>query len=118
MACIAASMMEWQTPSAQAGGRLADAPATRSDFAACVDRCVRALIAAPRSQIVDGALAQLRRWLCDDAIRLADGTPVDLALFDETILSVDERIAPAGAGTQAQLLRASRQLAESIYVKT
>jgi hypothetical protein len=95
--------------------RMADAPATRAEFTASIDRCVHALIcAAP----VPTALIQLRRWLCDDAVTLADGTPVDFTLFDDAILSIDERIAQTGARSQVQLLHASRRLAESIYAKT
>ncbi|WP_347260321.1 hypothetical protein, partial [Rudaea sp.] len=61
---------------------------------------------------------QLRRWLGDDAARLADGSPIDYALFDDAILSVQERVAPAaGAQGLGQLLRAARQVAETIYAR-
>ena len=92
-------------------------PATRSDFAACVDRCVRALIDGPQS-VALGAQTQLRRWLGDETITLADGSPIDYPLFDDAILSVQERLAPA-AGVQdlSQLLHASRQVAETVYAK-
>ena len=93
------------------------APATRSDFTACVDRCVRALIDGSQSAAL-AAQAQLRRWLGDEAVRLADGSPIDHALFDDAILSVQDRVAPAaGAQGLGQLLRASRQVAETIYAR-
>ncbi len=93
------------------------APATRSDFAACVDRCVHALIDGPQSAALDEQ-AQLRHWLGDEAITLADGSPIDYALFDDAILSVQERVAPtAGVQGLSQLLRASRQVAETIYAR-
>jgi len=119
MAYSAAVTIEWPATPAWAGGQFADVPATRSDFSACVDRCVRALLATARPiRPADGAFAQLQRWLHDDGLTLADGTPVDFALFDETILSVNERIASTSTGTLAQLLRAARRLAESIYTKS
>ncbi len=96
----------------------ADTPATRSDFAACIDCCVRALIVASPTRAPDTALRRLRGWLDDDAAALADGTPIDFALFDDAILSIGERISQTGAQTQTQLLSASRRLAESIYAKT
>ncbi|MFT3790227.1 MAG: hypothetical protein QM741_03925 [Rudaea sp.] len=92
-------------------------PATRSDFAACVDRCVRALIDGRQSAALN-AQTQLSRWLGDDAVTLADGSPIDHALFDEAILSVQERVAPAdGTPGLARLLRASREVAETIYAQ-
>jgi hypothetical protein len=95
----------------------AGTPATRSDFAAFVDRCVRALIDGPQS-VALAAQSQLSRWLGDEAITLADGSPIDYALFDDAILSVQERVAPAsGTLGLARLLRASRQVAETIYTK-
>ncbi|MBW8777553.1 MAG: hypothetical protein JF596_21955, partial [Stenotrophomonas sp.] len=76
------------------------------------------LIDGPQS-VALAAQAQLSRWLGDEAITLADGSPIDRALFDDTILSVQERVAPAsGALGLARLLRASRQVAETIYAKT
>lgn len=117
MACQAASTIEWPTILARADGQLADAPATRSDFCACVDRCVRALASATPPALANGSLNQLRHWLHGARLTLADGTPVDLSLFDETILSASERIAPANDESPAQLLSASRRLAESVYAK-
>jgi len=110
MACSATiSTDRWIAP--------AGTPATRSDFAACVDRCVRALIDGPQS-VALVAQTQLSRWLGDEAITLADGSPIDYALFDDAILSVQERVAPAsGTLGLARLLRASRQVAETIYTK-
>lgn len=119
MAYSATPAIERQATPARVGADAADAPATRSDFSACVDRCVRTLIATARPlRPAEGAFAQLQRWLHDDGLTLADGTPVNYALFDETILSVNERIAPTSTRTLAQLLRASRRLAESIYART
>jgi len=110
MACSA--MMSLDSRIATAG-----APATRSDFAACVDRCVRALIDGPQS-VALAAQTQLSRWLGDEAIGLADGSPIDYALFDDAILSVQERVASAnGTSGLARLLRASREVAETIYAK-
>ena len=119
MAYSAAATMEWPTTPAWTDGQLADAPATRSDFSACVDRCVRALLATARpTRSADGAFAQLQRWLHDDGLTLADGTPVDFALFDETILSVNERIASTSTGTLAQLLRFKHTATTEIYTKS
>ncbi|MBS0581513.1 MAG: hypothetical protein JSS42_00235 [Proteobacteria bacterium] len=101
MACSAAMNIDSRIASTAA-------PATRSDFTACVDRCVRALIDGSLSAAL-AAQTQLRRWLGDDAARLADGSPIDYALFDDAILSVQERVAPAaGAQGLGQLLRAAR----------
>lgn len=122
MAFSATSTTGWTVPQTQirvlSAARRPDTPATRSDFAACIDRCVRSLIAATPAQAFDAALRRLRIWLRDDTATLADGTPIDFALFDETLLRIDERISQTGANNQAQLLRASRQLAESVYAKT
>lgn len=118
MSLSATSTDDWtcqQQSRTALAARTADAPATRAEFAASIDRCVHALICATP---VPTALTELRRWLRDDAVTLADGTPVDFALFDDAILSIDERIAQTGARSQTQLLHASRQLAESIYAKT
>jgi len=110
MACGAATMIDSRTMPI-------GAPATRSDFAACVDRCVRALIDGSQSAAFT-AQTQLSRWLSDEAITLADGSPIDYALFDDAILSVQERVAPAsGKQGLTGLLRASRQVAETIYAK-
>jgi hypothetical protein len=128
-----------------AGGHAVSAPTTvtRAEFVACVDRCVRVLIrqadaatamqadamhadtmhadtmhadmATVESMSSESAPAQLRAWLNDGKGTLADGTPVDFALFDATILSVEERLPPRDAAAQHRLLHASRLLAESVY---
>jgi hypothetical protein len=113
-------MIGWWTLPTGMSEQIIAIPVTRSDFSACVDRCVRALSGTATTlptRGADASFAQLRRWLRGDLV-LADGTPIDLALFDEAILSVNERIAPANTNSLAQLLRASRRLAESIYAKT
>jgi hypothetical protein len=93
----------------------AGTPATRADFLACVDLCVHALIDGPQSAAL-ATQTQLHRWLGDGAIRLADGSPIDYPLFDDAILSVQERMAPAaGAQGLSRLLHASRQVAETVY---
>jgi len=98
------------TPSAQA-------VVSQRDFTACVDRCVALLLApaATGNPIAEPAQAQLRGWLDAGASSLEDGTPIDFSLFDATILSVEDRVPVGGATTRTQLLRAARQLAESIY---
>ncbi|MBS0590878.1 MAG: hypothetical protein JSR65_09600 [Proteobacteria bacterium] len=91
------------------------APTTRTDFTACVDACVRAMLAASPAVIAQGAIEQLRCWLGDRQTCLADGTPLDHDLFDETLLGVEERIPHSHVATPRELLRATRRLAESIY---
>jgi hypothetical protein len=104
------------------------AAVTRAEFVACVDRCVGVLIRqadacvatkAPAAGIdsipSESAPAQLRAWLNDSKRTLADGTPIDFALFDATILSIEERLPPSDAYAQNRLLHASRLLAESVY---
>jgi hypothetical protein len=121
MAFSSTSTAGWAIPKPKIHVPFAASPAnvlaTRAEFTACIDLCVRAFIATPPAPTAT-ALSQLRLWLKDDAATLSDGTPIDLALFDDTILSIDERISQTGARTQAQLLRALRQLAESVYAKT
>ena len=122
MAFSATSTTEGTVPHTHIRARFAppaaDAPVTRPDFAACIDRCVRALIAAETAPMPQESLTRLRLWMKDGTATLADGTPINLALFDDAILSVGERISRTGARNPAQLLRATRRLAESIYAKT
>jgi hypothetical protein len=88
-------------------------PASQSEFTACVDRCVAGLLAQPPAPAP--AQTQLRHWLADERHALADGTPVDLALFDSAILSVEERLPAENASERIRLLGAARQLAETMY---
>ena len=117
-----------QTRNAAMHAVSASAVVTRAEFVACVDRCVRALLrqadasvatdaSAPTIESMPGesAPAQLRAWLNDSRRTLVDGTPIDFALFDATILSIEERLPPSDASAQNRLLRASRLLAESVY---
>jgi malate synthase len=95
-------------------------PVSKADFVGCVDRCVRLLIAEPfpDKTNIRSAHTQLRSWLYGNAQSLEDGTPIDFALFDAAILSIEERLPQTGAHAQARLLHASRLLAETVYAKT
>ena len=90
---------------------------SQREFTACVDRCVSLLLApaGTGNPVAEPAQAQLRGWLDAGASALEDGTPIDFSLFDATILSVEERVPVGGAAARTQLLRAARQLAETIY---
>lgn len=95
-------------------------PVTKADFVDCIDRCVRLLVAESKAAlaVLEAAQAQLRSWLHSKTQVLDDGTPIDFALFDATILSIEERLPPGTGRSQAHLLHASRMLAESVYAKT
>ena len=102
---------------------LAD-PVRRADFVGCVDGCVHLLVAEPDVGLTDARLtrieagqAQLRAWLHGQSQRLDDGTPIDFALFDAAILSIEERVPQRGPQAHMRLLHASRLLAESVYAK-
>jgi hypothetical protein len=92
-------------------------PVSKADFVGCVDRCVRLLLVAEKTNL-RSAHTQLRSWLHGNAQSLEDGTPIDFALFDATILSIEERLPQTGPHAQARLLHASRLLAETVYAKT
>jgi hypothetical protein len=96
--------------------RLAHA-VTQSDFTDCVDRCVASLLARPATVSNESAQAQLRAWLADDQHALDDGRPIDFALFDSTILSVEERLPASGNDARTRLLNAARRLAETVYTE-
>lgn|GEM_PF-4905981 len=89
---------------------------TQSEFTDCVDRCVASLLAKPAAPS-ESAQAQLRAWLADDQNALDDGRPIDFALFDSAILSVEERLPAAGVDARARLLNAARRLAETVYTE-
>ncbi len=96
----------------------ATASVSHAEFTGCVDRCVSALVSAPQSmanRLSADETAQLRTWLGEGLHALDDGTPIDFALFDSTILSVEERLPVAGGSARTQLLNAARRLAESLY---
>ena len=102
--------------------RQPDAPTPQAvvsqrEFTACVDRCVSLLLAATATAtpVAAPAQTQLRDWLGAGVSALEDGTPIDFALFDATILSVEERLPVSGSTARTHLLRAARQLAETIY---
>ena len=61
--------------------------------------------------------ARLHAWLVTESQALDDGTPIDFALFDATILSVEERVPVAGGPARTQLLSAARRLAEILYAR-
>lgn len=102
----------------QASAVAAVATVSQSEFTDCVDRCVVSLMSkTPLATIAatDSGQAQLRAWLTDDAHALEDGRPIDLALFDSTILSVEERLPASGTLARTRLLSAARELAETLY---
>ncbi|MEP6940924.1 MAG: hypothetical protein ABI846_14250 [Rudaea sp.] len=103
----------------QAKSRPAQAIISQREFTACVDCCVSLLLApaATGTQVAAPApaQAQLRDWLGAGANALEDGTPIDFALFDSAILSVEERLPVTGSSGRTRLLRAARELAETIY---
>jgi hypothetical protein len=88
---------------------------SHSEFTDCVDRCVASLLAKSVAATSEPAQAQLRAWLADDHHALDDGRPIDFALFDSTILSVEERLPAAGIDARTRLLAAARRLAETVY---
>jgi len=99
-------------------------PLRRADFVGCVDGCVHLLVAEPDAGLTDArrtrieaGQAQLRAWLHSQTQTLDDGTPIDFALFDAAILSIEERVPQRGPQAHVRLLHASRLLAESVYAK-
>ena len=125
---------KWEVPSVQPDGgckatltpeafsqdafAVAAGPTTYAQFVEQVDRCVRALLAGPSiAAEMESEQAQLRGWLQRKTSVLDDGTPIDFTLFDEAILSIQERVPCSEARAQERLLRAARRLAESVYAK-
>ncbi len=94
-------------------------PVRRADFVGCIDGCVHLLVAEPDAGLtrIQAGQAQLRAWLHGHTQTLDDGTPIDFALFDAAILSIEERVPQRGAQAHVRLLHASRLLAESVYAK-
>lgn len=89
---------------------------SQSDFVDCVDRCVASLLVKPAAATAQASeQTQLRAWLAGKSQALDDGTPIDFALFDATILSVEERLPAAGSLDRSRLLSAARRLAEDVY---
>ena len=107
--------MDTATNHEQASMQTPSPAVTHSEFTACVDRCVASLLAKSVAATNEPAQAQLRAWLADEHHALDDGRPIDFALFDSTILSVEERLPAAGIDARTRLLGAARQLAETVY---
>jgi hypothetical protein len=100
----------------QASTKTPPVTVSQSEFTDCVDRYVASLLTKPVAAPQEPAQLQLRAWLAGDRHALEDGRPINFALFDSTILSVEERLPAAGSLARTQLLSAARQLAETLYV--
>ena len=114
-------------PSADAAPRR-EPTITRSGFLDAIDLCVRYLAAwlggsTVRRSLADASAAELARvqlwqWLhAGDAV-LADGTPVNFALFDAAIQRVGERLPRRGLPGQENVTQAAWLLAELTHSRT
>ncbi len=96
---------------------------TRAGFEANVDVCLRYLAAwldglgcVPIHHLMEDAAtaeisrAQLWQWLHHEGLRLDDGTPIDLALFEDVLAGAAARLPAAGLPGQAHLAEATAML--------
>jgi malate synthase len=103
---------------------------TRAGFLANIDVCVRYLAAwldglgcVPIQHLMEDAATaeiarvQLWQWLHVGGQSLDDGTPIDFALFDRAVASIDERLPRHGLPGQERLPQAAWMLAEMTHAK-
>jgi malate synthase len=98
---------------------------TRDGFYANIDVCVRYLAAwldgmgcVPIHNLMEDAAtaeisrAQLWQWLHTPDQRFDDGDPIDMALFERAISTVEQRLPRSGLPGQARIKEATQLLAE------
>ena len=103
---------------------------SRAGFLNNIDVCVRYLAAwldglgcVPIHHLMEDAATaeisrvQLWQWLHAGDLKLDDGSPIDLALFDAAILRTAERIPDHGLPGQTRVAEAARLLAELTHAK-